>query len=1112
MKKTLIKDVLRQIKATKNRFISILIIVALGTGFYAGLKAVCPDMIEMAQEYYTDTNLMDIEIVSTMGFDEDDILYIRENLSDIKALKGGYTADMFASRIGSDRDYVIKVYSIDPHALKTDANYISVPYVTEGRMIEAADECVVDIGFSGVSDFQVGDKIVLYGEDGIKEEDDSEDALKINEFTVVGKVSTPVYISHERGQSTVGSGSVSSYIYIDEEAFDYDVYTNLYMNFTASSNMYFDDPVYEQYIDAKTDELERIASERNPMRLKAILDEAYEEINDAQIKIDDGYSEYYSGKSTFEREIRSAQREIDRGWDQIEEFEDSLPELQKQYDDGIAEYEKGLKEYEDGLNTLKENEEMISMLRTVREHFPQIRDAADELTKIIDEYIEENGPVVTDEPTKELIRRIVGEINSVKEKYAGELEELGITLPDISADEIINDLTIVSGITENLDEYINEAQRLIDETIKQYEDGLVALEEGKKQLDDGKKQLDELKSVLDNADETISDTKAQLRSGQRQLDREKSSYSKELSDGKKELDDAQAELNDAKAELEDLEEPEWYIYDRNNNPGYAGYVENTQRVDRVAVVFPVFFVAVAMLVSLTTMSRMVEEQRTQIGTLKALGYSNMSIMAKYIVYAVSASVIGSIVGMGLGFYILPLVIYNAYRTMYSMPDLTPVIYWDTAALCMIVAVACTALSAVYSCNKELKEKPASLMRARAPKIGKRVFLERIPFVWNRLNFMQKVSVRNMLRYKKRIAMTVIGIAGCTALLVAAFGLQNSISAIADLQYGEIFKYNISSVLADDFGNDDIDGLYAYADSIENISDSMLVYQSTLNASREGYSDKEVYLFIPQYPERIEPFISLRERKSREGIVIEEGSAVINEKLSKLFDLDVGDEISVRLSSGKQISVAVSAITENYALNYVYMSPKTYKSLTGEDISYNMLLGNLADTEMVSDTSRSLMENEHILTVVNMATSAQGTFDGVAEKLSLIIVVLIVCSGLLEIVVLYNLASINIAERVREIATIKVLGFYENEVSDYISRENVISTAIGIICGLLIGIPFEKFIVSAAEVDAVMFAPNINFMSFVAATMLSIVFAWAVNIIMYFQLKKIPMAESLKSVE
>ncbi len=1110
MNKTLLKDVLRQIKATKNRFISIMIIVALGTGFFAGLKASSPDMISVAQEYYNETNLMDIEILSTMGFEEEDISYIKENLHDIRALRGGYSSDLFASTSkDSLAGFIVKALSIDTEAIENDPEYISIPSVTEGRMIESENECLVDVGLSGRSDFEIGDIIYLYGEKDEEGNDPADDALNVKEFTVVGKVTTPVYISHERGQSTIGSGSISSYVYLDESAFKYDVYTNLYINFEKTRHLVFDDPTYEAFVESMEEDLEQIASVRNPERYNAIMDEANEKIADAQKKIDDGYDEYNFGLKEFEREINAGQRKINNGWAEINAFEKSIPDLEKQYREGTAAYENGIREYEEGLKKIKENEDFVSYFKTVYSDLQVVYSKIDAFSSSL--------PDEGSEYSQDEISGKAKELQSAADAFVDRHGMfsglfLQISAPKVPGSSSVNDIASARQYAANVKNAFSELENALSKPINEYENGLKKLEAGKKELEEGKKDLEYLKEILDGADSTISKTHAQLREAQTDLNRSKASALKELDKAKKELTDAQEELDEEKKKLEDIKMPEWFIYDRSNNPGYSGYVENTQRIDRVAVVFPIFFVAVAMLVSLTTMSRMVEEQRTQIGTLKALGYSNLSIMSKYIIYAVSASIIGSILGLSLGFTILPTVIYNAYRSMYLLPELKPMIYWDYAIICTVVAVLCTSVAAVYSCNKELREKPASLMRAKAPKIGKRVFLERIPFIWNRLNFMQKVTVRNMLRYKKRIAMTIIGIAGCTALLVAGFGLQYSISSITDLQFGEIFHYDINVVLSDDINEDDYDDISSFVENTDNISSSLLVSQETVMSSSETASSKEAYLFVAKDPAAIHDYISLRDRKTGEKIEIQDGGAVINEKLAKLLDIKIGDDVSFIVQSGREVSLKVLAITENYALNYIYTTEKTIEDVSGEDVEYNMILGLLDDNSKIEKTSTALMKNDDVLTVVNVATTAEGTFDEVADRLSLIIVVIIACSGLLEIVVLYNLASINVAERLREIATIKVLGFYENETSDYITRESFVSTALGIILGLIMGIPFKTFIVSAAEVDTVMFAPGVNFTSFLYAAILTVVFAWLVNIMMYFMLRKIPMAESLKSVE
>ena len=552
----------------------------------------------------------------------------------------------------------------------------------------------------------------------------------------------------------------------------------------------------------------------------------------------------------------------------------------------------------------------------------------------------------------------------------------------------------------------------------------------------------------------------------------------------------------------------WYVWDRNNNPGYSGYEEDAQKVDAIAKVFPVFFVLVAALVCLTTMTRMVEEERTQIGTMKALGYGKGAIVSKYLLYAISASIVGSAIGLTIGFQLFPRVIIRAYSILYFMPDPMTPFRWDYAAACTAVAVLCTGLSAFAACNKALNSTPAKLMRPRAPKSGKRVLLERVSFIWSKLSFIHKVTLRNIFRYKRRVSMTVIGIAGCTALMLTGFGLKYSISSIADKQYGNIFVYDAIAVMEDDA--DDPDALQAFLDDTAGVTQSIKIVHRSLDATN-GSAIKTINLYVPQDPEQIGDYIHLRERIGHEPLSLTDEGVIINEKLAKLLSLSAGDEITLNNPDGRPITVPITGVCENYALNYVYMSPTLYESSFRTEPAYNTFLFNVSEDCVRSAAAEQLLDHGGILGV-SYSSEGMGRFIDMMSSLNSIVWVLIISAGALAFIVMYNLVNINVNERIRELATIKVLGFYDKEVSAYIYRENNIAAAIGILIGLVLGVFLERFVILTAEVDAVMFAPDISVPCFLFAAALTVLFTLIVNITLHFQLKKINMVESLKSVE
>ena len=533
-------------------------------------------------------------------------------------------------------------------------------------------------------------------------------------------------------------------------------------------------------------------------------------------------------------------------------------------------------------------------------------------------------------------------------------------------------------------------------------------------------------------------------------------------------------------------------------------------MDRIAAVFPVFFILVAALVCLTTMTRMVEEHRTQMGTLKALGYGKGAIIAKYLVYALSASFFGSIIGLLIGFKLFPTIIFNAYRIMYILPDCLTPFRWGYAILCTLAALACTGLTALAACYRALSESPAQLMRPKAPRSGKRVLLERFTPLWRRLSFLQKVTARNLFRYKKRILMTVVGISGCTALMVAGFGLQHAIASVVDMQYDEIFLYDAMAVFDEEITSDEQQEIAQQLNNSSLVEESMAVRQSTIDISRAGVT-KNLYLFVPEDPQALSDYVALRHRGDGETITLPEEGAVLTEKMARLLDVEVGDTVTLSPDSGQSYSVQVVDITENYTLNLIYLSPSQYEALWGQPVSYNGFLVNMTSDATEDALSSQLLTNNNIL-MINYTASSGSQFHDIVDSLNYIVLVLIVCAGALAFVVLYNLANINIEERVREIATIKVLGFYDGEVSAYIYRENILSSLMGMVAGLFLGIPFLRFVIHTSEVDAVMFNPALDAPTFLFSALLTLLFTIVVNIAMHFRLKRVDMVQSLKSIE
>ncbi len=1155
----LVHEMLRSVWKTRTRFLSILAITAIGCGFFAGVKASCPDMKLTADRYFAENRLLDLHLVSTYGFNENDMEAVRA-VEGARGLMTGYSADAFLEA-GETSNTIVKVYSLPENRDDEDESYLNRPRLTAGRFPEASGECVVEQNYHTPEEFQLGGTIrLLSGTDAALS-----DTLKTDTYTIVGIVESAMYIGYERGHSTIGDGKVTAFLMVPEEDFVLDVYTDVYLTLEDTRGLSAFSDAYEDAVEEGTKRYESVAAVRGEARYDEIHDEAQEKIDEAKAELADG-------EKTQAEELAKAEKELSDGEKELETSQGAYNRAKSRYEQQIADAEKQLA---DGENQLREGEEayedaLAQYEAAKAEYDAQLPDAQkqiDEYQAQADALEAQSGEAIRQ---ADAARAALDAVDSIRETYretslpADQIPEE--TQAAIASADALTPLlpqgslpagTTVSGL---LTRYITStgvtkaalAQQLeklsfgADSTLKPIETQLAPakaaleqlntglssareqLEQGKSQLDSAKSQLDATRTLLDEKDAELDEGWRQLasskRTGQKKLDEaleqlesgkadlEKgwADYEQAKADSNAELAEARQKIADAERDLADLKEPTWYVWNRNNLPDYSDYSGDSEKVDAVAKVFPVFFILVAALVCLTTMTRMVEEQRTQIGTLKALGYSRRAILTKYVMYAMLASLIGSVLGLAVGFKLFPWVIINAYKAMYNLPTPLIPIHWGFGAACTAVAVACMGLTALGACTATLREFPSQLMRPKAPKAGKRVLLERIPFLWKRLNFTQKVTVRNLFRYKRRALMTIVGIAGCTALMLTGFGLRYAILSIGEKQYGNIFVYDTLAALKDNLSQEEAQNALDDALSVPDTAEGTLIYTRSLDI-RAGGTVRTVNLMVPSEPENLRQYIDLHERIGDEELELTGGGVILNEKLAKILDVREGDAVTLLNPDGRPVEVTVAGINENYALNYVYMTPETYTDGFRTRPAYNQLLLNLVENADETAVSSGLMKLDAVQGVVQ-TSGLNSSFDKMLSSLNSIVWVLIFSAGALAIVVLYNLANINVNERVRELATIKVLGFYDKEVTAYITRENTISSLLGMLFGLVGGIFLERFVVRTAEVDIVMFAPDISWDCFVFAGLLTMVFAQAVNLVLHFKLKKIDMVESLKSVE
>lgn len=857
-------------------------------------------------------------------------------------------------------------------------------------------------------------------------------------------------------------GSASSPCYISFHRGSSTIGTGTVSGFVCVPENSFDMEVYTElyaavdgakeltaFTDEYDDRVEDVIDEVEKIR-KTREDARYEEIvGEAEEKLDDA-----------KKELDDARKEAD---DKLNEAKEKLDDGRRQLDDAKTEIADGYAELEDSRSQLNEKQAEVDQ-----------------------GYTDLNAQIDT-------LNGKIDELNQVKEQYAA-LAASGMTDPQ------------TLGTLQVMEASISEADQQIDAARAQIEAAKAQLDSGQQQINDGWAQIDQAQNDLADAESEIASKEQELNDAQKEYD-----------DGKEEADtkiaDGEQKIRDAEDDISKIEHAKWYINDRSTLTEYTGYGENADRMKAIGQVFPVLFFLVAALISLTTMTRMVEEQRTLIGTFKALGYERHSIAGKYLGYACLATVSGSIVGILIGEKILPYIIITAYGIMYQhMPNVEipyNMFYGLTASA---AALACTLLATIFSCFNEMREQAAELMRPPAPKQGKRVFMEKIPFLWKHLSFIWKATVRNLIRYKKRFFMTVFGIGGCMALLLVGFGLKDSIFDIAVFQYNDIQLYDGNVILDEDASEEQ------KTESFDKLASDKRVDSTAENLLQQievshGKVKKDVYLNVPENVEGFSDFVVFKNRVTGEHYKLDDKGAILNEKMAKTLDVKAGDSITIKDDIKGEIQVTIEYICENYMGHYLYMTPGLYEELYGKAPEYNSIYYKMKDgkEDQLEKVGESVLETKGALSV-SYTNNLQDQLDDMLSSLNIVLVVLVISAGMLAFVVLYNLNNINITERQRELATLKVLGFYDNEVSAYVYRENIILTAIGALFGMLLGRMLHQFVIVTVEIDSVMFGREIDPSSYVYSFLITMGFSFFVNAVMYFKLKRINMVESLKSVE
>ena len=1079
MPATYLKDIFREIKISLGRFLSILCIVAIGVAFFAGIKASAPDMKNSADTYFDKYNVQDIQVYSTIGLTKKDVAAIKK-IKGVKSVQPSFSMDTL-SQIDSTQ-MVIKVisYGIDQKMNKVR--------VVEGRMPERENECLVEASSATnklYGTFHIGDTIKL--QSGTDEA--LSKSLKHTKFKIVGTCYNPNYLSYEKGSSNIGSGTVNSFIYIQNTNVLKDYYTEVDVcvkgakDLDCYSDEYFDvvDPVLKKIkkisnkqIDARIQSYQSELDEKKQEATNKFKD-AENQFNDAQNKIDSGLSEIQSN----ELKLQNSKDQINQGWNEYYanlQLLDNIPTLQN----AIAQIEESEKKLPELLSQKEQVENGLQQintegdLNTKRTLIQNAIDFIDIALKKLENYPDSSDAETIRIKLNEKKELLQGQLSLIDQAIAKKAE-LEAILPQIQSgiEQIQAGVAKKAELQSQLNQLLNAKNEL--------NNAYVSLINGQAQYEDGVSKIEDAKNELNKSIEQLTLSKAE--------------FNIQKHDALRELSDAQLEI--------DKMEGKWIVLDRNSHYSYRDYGACADRMDGIAKVFPVFFFLVAALVCMTTMTRMVDEQRNEMGTLKALGYSKLQIASKYIIYALIASILGSILGCSLGMYLFPTVIFNAWNTLYNIDQIKFLFQPGLILLASGSVTGITLLATLYSIYSELIEMPSQLMRPKAAKAGKKILLERITFIWKRLSFLQKVTARNIFRYKKRFFMTIIGIAGCSALLVAGFGINDSISDIVNQQYNVIYHYDatVSAKTSE---------ITSQIKSLKGVKD---VYEEDHLAVTTKIENKDISttVHIISNDKKFKDFCTLF--NGNKEFDLDDSSVLISQKMATKLNKKAGDTIKIKDANNKVIKAKIKGVFTNYVGHHIYASESLYKSWnTNAKTTHIYLIKSKKTTKKFERNLGNKIMNIDGVQSVTFYSSLQKNFKDMIKSISYIVVVLVISAACLAFVVLYNLSNVNISERKREIATIKVLGFTRKEVDAYINRETILLTILGSLIGLGIGIGLHHLIMNLAEMDDIMFGRTINSISYVISFVLTIGFNAIINLCMHKKLNNIQMVESLKAVE
>lgn len=1148
------KNLSRSIRRSFGRYIAIAAIIALGTALFMGLRMTKYDMVATGQKFTDEQNMFDLRLVSTYGWSKDDVEVIR-TMDGVVDAEGVFYLDTILSLGENSEESVYRVYSL-PETVDRVA-------LRGGRMPQRADECLAD-GFL-FDDAILGTTVTVSETNA----DDTKSSLRVKSFTVVGYVSTPLYMDMNRGTTSVGSGSIKSYFYLPQDAFDADYVTEIHVTIPGSYAIFTD-----EYNDAM-----KCATEKIEPLLAPIAEDRYHTVREeAEKAYNDGLEQYEQGRMEFEERKREAQEELQAAYDTLIQSSSRLQSAQAQIESGrtqieeakhtLAEGEKELETYETILKTAQTtlyaplegtkaaletqladaltevescNEEISNVDAQIAqiesenaELFVLLRETEEELSQVNARIAVLDGAIGAAQAALDVARyfpsvnaSLIAQLEAQIASMSTERNELTARQAELNAqrsqcyeklEEPIAERTALEAqkaelqmllqrkeqTCRTIEQGINTTRESIAELDEEFAPIREKLDDGRAEIEEGKKQIAASEQELNDSYATVVSGLAQLEDGWNEYEEGKKTLKEALEQAEAELNDAQEKLSEARDAIAAMDGPEVFVLDRNSNVGYASLDSNSDIVYSVSQVFPVFFLLIASLVCITTMTRMIDEERTEIGTLKALGYSNVAIISKYLIYAGSGAVIGCGLGVLIGSTVFPMILWEAYCIMlYIQPDVVLTMDFGLAAGVTLMYTASILLVTWYSCHKTLREVPAELIRPKAPANGKKILLEKLP-LWGRLSFLNKVAVRNIFRYRQRLAMMLIGIGGCTALLVTGFGLRDTIVNIADYQFEEVTTYDIQ----------------VYFSAAQT--------QLSEQTFRTKLSDAEKILFYHQESVELDASDATREiylmaagQEIAECIrfhdgddLVEmpaDGEVLLSVGIAEAMGIQIGDEVILRNADMRTLSVSVSGIYDNHVYNYAIVTPETIEAQWGEKPEEQIALICAAEDADVHALSAKVAGLPEVMSV-SVSEDTASLVGSMMDALDLVVLVIVICAGALAIIVLYNLTNININERIREVATIKVLGFNASETGAYVFKENLALTFMGAVLGLPLGRWFLGFVISRIKIDLVWFRPRASVAAYVLSAVMTIFSALIVDKIFYYKLERINMAEALKSVE